>query len=272
MKKIKQIGFLVLALLLALTLLAGCGGGNAEQSSAPSQDTTTSESPSATASESTGGVLRMGTNAAFPPFEYKEGDEVVGLDVDISKKIAENLGMTLEVVDMEFDSLLSAVNADKCDFVAAGMTVRPDREKQVDFSDTYYRSTQVVLVPIDNDSITSVDDLKGKSIGVQTGTTGEEEANNIEGAEVRSFSNGLEATLALTNGQIDAIIIDAEPAKNFEENNSDAIKIVEVGFADEYYALAVKKGNSELLEKINTALAELKEDGTLDDLIASYSK
>ncbi|MGI6169042.1 MAG: basic amino acid ABC transporter substrate-binding protein [Christensenellales bacterium] len=248
MNTIKKIGSFILVALLGLTLLAGCG------------------------SSSSGGVLRMGTNAAFPPFEYKEGDKVVGLDVDICEKIAEKMGMTLEVVDMEFDSLLPAVNADKCDVVAAGMTVRPDRELQVDFSETYYRSTQVVLVGIHDDSIQTIDDLKGKSIGVQTGTTGEEEANNIEGAEVRSFSNGLEATMALKNDQIDLIIIDAEPAKNFVENNSDAIKIVEIGFADEYYALAVKKGNSELLEKINAALKELKEDGALDSLIASYSK
>ena len=138
-------------------------------------------------------VLRLGTDAAFPPFEFQEGNDFMGIDIDIGRAVADELGMDFEVVNMDFDSLLGALESGKVDLVAAGMTVRPDREKQADFSDTYYQATQVITVMKDNAEIKGVDDLKNKKIGVQKGTTGEELAREIEGAEVLSFANGQEA-------------------------------------------------------------------------------
>ena len=270
MKKAKKIILVALSILLVTSVMVACGGNSGtEASQAPASSSAPSASQSSDETAS-GGTLRMGTNAAFPPFEYKEGDGFAGIDVEICQEIAKKLGKDFEVVDMEFDALLPAVNSGKCDIVAAGMTVDPDREKEVDFTGSYYTSTQVIIVQKDNESITSQEDLKNLKLGAQSGTTGEEAIKNIEGAELLSYQNGMEAVLALKNGQIDAIVIDSEPAKNFVENNSEDLKLVEAGFPEEYYAIAVKKGDTELLEDIEAALQELKDDGTIDSIIEKY--
>ena len=193
MKMKKVVSMLLVA---ACTMgLAACGGS----------------SDSGSAEDNT---LVMATNAEFPPYEYHEGDEVVGIDVDIASAIADELGMELKVEDMAFDSIIPAVTSGKADIGAAGMTVTPDREESVAFTDTYAHATQVIIVK-EGSEIAGPDDLVGKTIGVQLGTTGDLYATDIEDATVEQYNKGFEAVQALTQDKIDAVVIDGEPAKEF---------------------------------------------------------
>lgn len=245
---------------MALSLCA-CGGKKAETETA-------TETSAAAETEAAGGTLVMATNAEFPPYEYHEGDEIVGIDAEIAAAIAEKLGMELKIEDMAFDSIILAVDAGKADMGLAGMTITEDRLKNVDFSDTYAHASQVVIVKEDSE-IASPDDLTGKKIGVQLGTTGDMYAGDIEDATVERYNKGFEAVQALSQNKIDAVVIDQEPAKVFVEEN-EGLKVLDEAFTEEDYAIAVAKGNTELLEKINTALAELKESGKLDEIVAKY--
>lgn len=212
--------------------------------------------------------LVMATNAEFPPYEFYEGKEVVGIDADIAAAVAEEMGMELEIEDMAFDSIITAVTSGKADIGAAGMTVTEDRLENVDFTDTYATATQVIIVK-DDSAIAGPDDLTGKKIGVQLGTTGDIYADDIEDATVERYNKGFEAVQALQQGKIDAVIIDGEPAKEFVKE-AEGLKILDEAFTEEEYAIAVKKGNDELKEKINDALANLKESGKLDEIVAKY--
>ena len=214
-------------------------------------------------------VIKMGTNAAFPPYEYKEGDAFVGIDVEIAEAVAEKLGMKLEIVDMEFDSIITAVDQGEVDFGMAGMTVTEERLKEVDFTSSYATGVQVVIVP-EGSEIKSLDDLTGKKIGVQLGTTGDIYASDDFGSEnVVQYGKGADAVIALKGGDVDAVIIDNEPAKAFVAEN-EGLAILETEYAIEDYAIAIKKGNTELLDKINAALEELTADGTIDKIISKY--
>lgn len=214
--------------------------------------------------------LVMGTNAAFPPYEFVDDDgNIVGIDAEIAQAIADKLGMELEIKDMEFNSLLTAVQSGSIDFALAGMTVDAERLLAVNFSDTYATGVQVIIVKEDS-AITTVDDLTGKTIGVQSGTTGDIYCTDDFGQEnVKQFDNGALAVAALLNGQVDCVVIDNEPAKNFVNANT-GLKILETEYAVEDYAAAIAKDNTELLEKFNEALAELKADGTVDKIINKY--
>ena len=221
-------------------------------------------------------TLVMCTNASFPPYEYVEGDEVVGIDADIAAAICEKLGYDLEIQDMEFDSLIAAVQSGKADFAMAGMTVTEERQQMVNFSDSYATGIQSVIVKEDS-PIASVDDLfaegANNKVGVQLSTTGDiYTTGDIEDAglgTVERFPNGNEAVMALLNGKIDCVVIDNEPAKAYVAANS-GLKVLDSSYAVEDYAAAFSKENTELLEKFNAALAELKADGTIDAIIASY--
>jgi len=212
-----------------------------------------------------------GTNAAFPPFEMREGDEVIGVDAEIAARIAEKLGVELVVEDMEFDSLMAALQSGKIDFIAAGFTIKPDREKQVLFTDTYFEAVQVIIVQKDNEEIKNADDLKGKKIGVQNGTTGDFVASEIEGAEVARYNTGIEAVLDLKNGNIDAVIIDNLPAQMLAEQNPEVKILDDKPAENEEYALAVRKGDTELQQIINEVLKEMKESGEIEKLVNKYS-
>ena len=220
--------------------------------------------------------LVMATNAEFPPFEYYDGDEVVGIDAEFAAAIADKLGMDLKIEDMAFDSIIPAVQSGKADIGAAGMTVTEDRATQVDFSDSYYTGVQVIIVTDDSD-ITEPDDLKGKKIGVQQGTTGhiycsDTPKNGGFGEDhVTAYPNGASAIQALQTGKVDAVVIDNEPAKAFVAENP-GLKILDTEYVTEDYAIAVKKGNTELLNQINETLAKLKADGTLQSIIDKYIK
>ncbi|MEF9954374.1 MAG: basic amino acid ABC transporter substrate-binding protein [Clostridium sp.] len=261
---------------LMVASLAGCGGGAKETTAAETGAETTVAGAETTAAKTeetkaaTGGTLIMGTNAEFPPYEFYDGDKVVGIDAEIAQAIAEKLGMELKIEDMSFDAIIPSVSSGKIDFGAAGMTVTDERKESVDFTDTYATSTQVTMVAEGSD-ITDQAGLKGKLIGVQLGTTGDILAGDIEGATIERYNKGFEAVQSLTQGKIDAVVIDEATAKAFLANTK-GMKILEEKMSDEEYAIAVKKGNTELVEKINGALEELKTEGKLDEIIAKYIK
>ena len=248
----KKLLSLVLVAAMALSVVA-CGGKKEEAAA-----------PAAEGKE----VLVMATNAEFPPYEFYEGQEIVGIDAEIAAAIAEKLGYELKIEDMAFDSIIAAVSSGKADFGLAGMTVTEDRLASVNYSDTFAPATQVVIL-MEDSPITGIADLDGKKIGVQLGTTGDIYAGDIADATIERYNKGFEAVQALTQGKIDAVIIDNEPAKVFVAEN-EGTKILEEDFAVEEYAMAIAKENTELLEKVNTALAELTEDGTLKAIVDKY--
>ncbi|HBE84979.1 MAG TPA: ABC transporter substrate-binding protein [Lachnoclostridium sp.] len=239
-------------------LLTACAGSG----------TKTETETTAAGQKEAAGKLVMVTNAEFPPYEYYDKNEIVGIDADIARAIADKLGMELDIQDMAFDSLIPAVQSGKADFTAAGMTVNEDRKKNVDFTDTYAEAAQVIIVK-EGSEIKTPDDLTGKKIGVQTGTTGDIYADDIENAEVKRYNKGMEAVMALTQDKIDAVIIDREPAKVFVKENAGLV-ILDEAFTEEEYAIAVKKDNKELLDKLNGAIKELKESGELKKIVDKY--
>lgn len=276
----KNVLSIAAAVCMAAVLTACGGSGTTAETTKAAGETTQANATSAATGETAqadgtseatkeaGGKLVMVTNAEFPPYEFHENNDIVGIDADIAKAIAEKLGMELEIQDMAFDSLIPAVQSGKADFTAAGMTVNEDRKKNVDFTDTYAEAAQVIIVK-DGSDIKSPDDLKGKKIGVQTGTTGDIYAEDIENGEIQRFNKGMEAVMALNQGKVDAVIIDREPAKVFVKENA-GLKILDEAFTEEEYAIAVKKGNTELLDKMNGAIKELKESGELKKIVDKY--
>jgi polar amino acid transport system substrate-binding protein len=211
----------------------------------------------------------MATNAYFPPYEYYEGDDIVGIDAEIAQAIADKLGLTLQIEDMEFDSIITAVQSGKADLGLAGMTVTEERKQTVNFSDSYATGIQSIVVAEDSD-IATVDDLEGKMIGVQLSTTGDLYASDDYGTDhVEEYNKGADAIMALKQGKVDAVIIDNEPAKSFVASN-DGLKILDTEYTVEDYAACINKDNTGLLDAVNGALAELKEDGTLQSILDKY--
>lgn len=215
-------------------------------------------------------TLTMATNAEFPPYEYKEGDNVVGIDAEVAKAIADKLGMKLEIVDTKFDAIIPGVQSGKYDMGMAGMTVAPEREQSVSFSDSYATGIQSIIVKQGSD-IKSVDDLSEKTkIGVQLGTTGDIYAKDDFGDEaVQEYDKGADAVQALIAGKIDCVIIDNEPAKSFVAAN-EGLEILKTSYAEEDYAICFKKDNTELQTKVNDALKELIADGTVQKIVDKY--
>lgn len=255
----KKLFALIAALMMASVAFSGCG-----ETTSTTTDTNTDTASTATQ------TLVMGTNAAFPPYEFvDDNNKIVGIDAEIAQAVAEKLGMKLEIKDMEFDSLIPAVQAGSIDIAFAGMTVTDERLESVNFSDSYAKGVQVVIVKEDS-AIASIDDMSGKIIGVQSGTTGDIYCTDDYGQEnVKQFSNGALAVAALLNGQVDCVVIDNEPAKNFVKANT-GLKILDTSYADEDYAAAIAKTNTELLTKVNGALKELKDSGKLDEIVNKY--
>lgn len=215
-------------------------------------------------------TLTMATNAEFPPYEYKEGDKVVGIDAEVAQAIADKLGMKLEIVDTKFDAIIPGVQSGKYDMGMAGMTVTPEREQSVAFSDSYATGIQSIIVN-QGSNIKSVDDLSEKTkIGVQLGTTGDIYAKDDFGDEaVQEYDKGADAVQALIAGKIDCVIIDNEPAKSFVAAN-EGLEILKTSYAEEDYAICFKKDNTEFQTKVNDALKELIADGTLQKIVNKY--
>ncbi len=222
------------------------------------------------------GKLIMATNAQFPPYEFYDGDKIVGIDAEIAGAIAEKLGLELVIEDMEFDSITEAVKSGKADIGMAGMTVTPERQEVVDFTESYATGVQVVIVTEDS-PITSVDDLfadgANNVIGVQRNTTGDIYCTgDIEDAgfgTMDRYSKGADAVQALLTGKVDCVVIDNEPAKAFVAE-VDGLKILETEYVTEDYAGAMSKKNPELYEAVNNALKELIADGTVQKIVDKY--
>ncbi len=257
MKK-KLISLTAAAVLAVSTLLSGCGGEQAETSGDGGSN----------------GTLVMATNATFEPYEFIRDGEVVGIDVDIAQAICDKLGMELQVDNIEFDAIIPAIQSGRADVGIAGITVTEERQQSVAFTDSYATSTQVIIVPEDTTqtkAITTEADLAGARIGVQLGTTGDIKASDYEeeGATVERYTKGADAVQALTQGKIDCVIIDKQPAESFVAVN-EGLTIIDQIFEPEDYAICLSKDNTELRDQINEALAELKADGTIDSIIANY--
>lgn len=255
----KKIIALALVMLMCVALLAGCG-----EKANNDADTSATQSEAKT--------LVMGTNAAFPPYEFvDDNNAIVGIDAEIAQAICDKLGYKLEIKDMEFDSLISAVQGNAIDFSMAGMTVTDERKESVAFSNTYATGVQVIIVK-EGSAIATVDDLDGKTIGVQSGTTGDIYCTDDYGADhVKQYSNGALAIAALQNDQVDCVVIDNEPAKSFVAANT-GLKILDTEYVTEDYAIAIAKENTALLNDFNTALDALKADGTIDAILGKYIK
>ena len=218
----------------------------------------------------------MTTNAAFPPYEMTTDDgDYEGIDVEIAGAIADKLGLELVIDNKDFDAALLAVQGgEAADMVMAGVTVTDERKAVMDFTDSYASGVQVVIVPEDSD-IASIDDMQGKMIGVQRGTTGDlycsdtVENGGFGEENVTPYPDGLTAVQALNNGQVDCVVIDNAPAQEFVAANP-GLKILDTEYANEDYAIGVAKGNTQLLDALNTAIAELKADGTIQAILDKY--
>ncbi len=266
----KKLTAMLLAGVMCLSL-AACGGTKEEaaDTTAAETDADAEDGEIKTVAD---GILTMGTNAAFPPYEYKEGEKIVGIDAEIAQALADKLGLELQIKDMDFSSLITAVQSGKIDISLAGMTVNEERKKNVDFTDSYAKGVQVIIVKEDSD-ITSSDDLSNDMlIGVQQGTTGHTYCESDFGEKhVLPYDNGAMAIQALLQDKVDCVVIDQQPAKEFVAAN-EGLKILDTAYADEDYAAAVSKDNPALTAALNKALQELKDDGTIQSILDKYIK
>ena len=274
MKKISRRSFLAAAgLSVAALALTACGGSaSSVASSVASSASSAAASTSAAAGELTtveAGKLTMATNAAFPPYEMTtDAGEFEGIDIETAQAIADKLGLELQIDDMDFDAALLSVQQGKADIVMAGVTVTDERKAVMDFSDSYATGIQSIIVPEGSD-IASPDDLAGKKIGTQRGTTGYIYCSDDFGDEnVVAYDDGLTAVQALNNGQVDAVVIDNAPAQEFIAANP-GLKILDTSYAEEDYAIGMAK-NSPLEDAVNSVLEELKADGTLQAIVDKY--
>ena len=278
MKKITRRSFMAAAgLTVAALALTACGGSSSTASSAAassvaSSAAASSEAASAAATELTtveAGKLTMATNAAFPPYEMTtDAGEFEGIDIETAQAIADKLGLELQIDDMDFDAALLGGQQGKADIVMAGVPVTDERKAVMDFSDSYATGIQSIIVPEGSD-IASPDDLAGKKIGTQRGTTGYIYCSDDFGDEnVVAYDDGLTAVQALNNGQVDAVVIDNAPAKEFVAANPGLV-ILDTSYAEEDYAIGMAKGSS-LEDAVNAVLEELKADGTLQSIVDKY--
>jgi len=274
----KKVISILLMISMMFALFTGCSSG---ENSKPQDDGSNNQQSSGEVKEEDDKSLVMYTNAEFAPFEYFEGEKIVGVDVDIAQEIAKDLGKELVVEHIDFKSLIPALTTGKADFVAAGMTISSDREEEVDFTIPYIESIQNIIYK-KGAELKSMDDLKGKKIGVQLGTTGDlsvSEAVDSEdgklhgsGAEVKTYANALEASQDLLTGRIDAVVIDELPAEEIVKNNEENLGTVNFGEISENYGIAVKQGNEELLKSINSTLQRLIDEGKIDEFVANHKK
>ena len=271
MKKITRRSFLAAAgLSVAALALTACGGSSSSTASSVASSAAASSAAAAELTTVEAGKLTMATNAAFPPYEMTtDSGDIEGIDVDTAKAIAEKLGLELQIDDMDFDAALLSVQQGKADIAMAGITVTDERKAVMAFSDSYATGIQSIIVPEGSD-IASPDDLAGKKIGTQRGTTGYIYCTDDFGEDsVVAYDNGLTAVQALNNGQVDAVVIDNAPAKEYVAANP-GLKVLETSYAEEDYAIGMSKDNTALVEAVNAALEELKADGTLQSIVDKY--
>lgn len=251
--KMKKVLSLVLVGAMALSMVA-CGGKKEEKKDdAPAK-------------------LVVGTEAGFAPYEYMKGNDVVGIDMDISKAIAEEMGKELEIKNMDFDGALLAVQQGKVDFVAAGVSVDPERQEVMDFSHEYVNSTEVVVVNKANPTVSSIEDLNDKIVAVQQGNIADiwvSNEDNCKPAEVKRYTKFVQAAEDLKNGKVDCIVMDQFPAEELVAANEE-LTILDGTLFEDKYAIAVKKGNKELLDEINKIIDKLIADGKIEEFTANH--
>lgn len=278
-KIMKKLTAIVFSLVLSLSL-AACGTKNDSTAKEGQTEQQTGEKGQDTNTE--GGTLIVGTEAGFAPYEYMEGDKIVGVDMDIAEAIAVSMGKTLEIKNMDFDGALAAVQSGKIDMVAAGVSITEEREKVMDFSAKYVDSTDVIVVNKQSPAVSSAEELEGKTIGVQQGNVADNwvsDPENVKDATIKRYTKFVQAAEDLKNNKIDAIVMDVYPAEELvaaneelvivkEDNSKEDSSYVEV-FSDSY-AIAVKKGNTELLEKINAVIEELQSSKEMEQIIARH--
>lgn len=253
MKKKARLFALALCVIMAAMVFTGCG-----------------EKKSALARIKESGELVMLTNAAFPPFEYLSSDnEVAGVDVEIAKAIAEEIGVQLKIVDMDFDGIITSIQSGKGDIGASGITATDERRKSVDFSINYVDAAQLIIVKADNTAINGPEDLDGKKVGAQSGTTGETFLTDETQAEVYRFKTAADAAMELSNGKLDAVVVDELPAKQIVATYS-GLKVLDVPLTEEQYAIAIAKGSDDLKEVVDKVIAELLESGKIDQWIEEH--
>lgn len=215
--------------------------------------------------------LYVGTNAEFEPFEYREGENIVGFDIELIGEISKLINKDIEVEDMAFDGLLPALQTKKIDLIIAGMTATEERKKFVNFSESYYKSQQAIVVNKDENGINNFDNLIGKEVGVVLGYTGDIIVSEMANVKVQRYNATSEAIMALKSKKVQAVVLDYEPAKNYSAQNPE-LKLIETDSQSEEYAIAIRKEDTQLLNDINKALATLKENGTYDALLNKYFK
>lgn len=278
----KRFALLLAGAMVLSAALTGCGTTKTDEPQKTDDKTaaatdTAGATPTLDAIKQKGEIIML-TNAQFPPFEYLGDDGTVkGVDPDLAKAVADKLGVKIKVVDMDFNGIVSALKSGKGDFAAAGMTITEERKKEVDFTDEYVTSSQMVIVPAG--STLTADDaaLSGKNIAVQEGTTGdwyasgdtENTGSTIKDANVLRYKSGVEAGMMLAQGKADAIIIDQKPAEAIVASQNGKLTLLDKKLTDEKYAFAVQKGQDDLRDFINGVLAEYK-DGKVDELITQH--
>lgn len=250
---------MVAAMILAVGVLGACGGKDADDA-ATNEDVATEEKEEK--------VLTMATNAEFKPFEYIEGEEIVGVDIDMAQAIADYLGYKLEITNIDFDAALTGVVTGKYDVAVAGITATDDRRENMNFSEYYFKASQSIIVNADSE-IQGKADLEGKVIACQEGTTGEQYLLD-ENYNIQSFKTAPEAVSALKAGKVDAVIVDNAVAKALSAEQGGATVVLDEALTEEEYAIALRKGNDELTAKINEALEAIKKDGTLTKIFDKY--
>jgi len=269
----KFIGLALTALMLVGLAACGGGNGNGDDNGGSNVAGNGNEGGNGggTAVEARGTIV-MGTNAEFEPFEFWSGGQIVGIDVAIARAIADELDKDLDIRDMDFTALLVALNRGEVDFVAAGMTINDERRESVDFSIPYFQAMQAIVVAADNNSVQSAADLQGIAVAAIAGYTGYNFSNDVLNLpNLRAYSSPAFAVAALQQGSVDAIVIDYTTARALVNANSDLQVVMDEDvFGSEYYGIAVRQGETDLLNSINLVLQRLLDSGELDEIIAYY--
>lgn len=280
MKKVKRLAALLLAAGMMVSMAACTSASDSNNSSNNSNDSSASGNSSASESSidkiKADGKIVMATNAQFEPFEYIEGTDFKGIDIEISQKIADELGVELEIHDVKFESVIAEITTGKANFAAAGLSITPERLENVDFSNEYFSATQSIVVMKEGSSVAKPEDLKDKVVGVQTGTTAdtyvtdEKGENNVGVKEVKRYNSFMDAVNDLMTGRLDAVVMDDFPATKLVEKNADKIMKLDDELTGEKYAIAVPKGDEEMKELVNKVLADMEESGEMDELLTKY--
>lgn len=269
MKKSRLIALLS-ALMIVSTMVFVVGCGSDDDSSSDDSGTTTTASGDFSSELINEGTLTIGSDIPYPPFEFGNAPDYTGFDVDLANAVAEKLGLETKWIDTSFDTIFTDVGNGKFDMVASASTITPERQQTVAFSDPYYSAQQALVVPEGSD-IASVEDLDGQTVGAQNGTTGKDFAENETNASrVQGYPNGPATIEAVKNGQVEASIIDQPVAQDAVDKNQTGFEIATTIPTGELYGFAFSKDNTELLAAVNEALAEMKEDGSLDKIYQQY--